>query len=91
MEPIQKSRVEIINDYLTKYPIDQHLDWYKINLPDVYAGYVFAKKAQPENVKVKAKMGVKLFAILAVILIVFGVIVYFVLMGLLSQGAALFG
>jgi len=93
MEPVQKSRVEIINDYLTQYPIEEHLDWYKLNLPDVYAGYVHGKtikKVKPENIKTKAKVSLKLLGILAAILIVFGIIVYFVVMNFLGQGMSLF-
>ncbi len=95
-EPAPRSRVDIVNEVLTKYPIEQYLDWYKTNYPDVYAGYLFAKAmylkpVAPQTVEQKVKWSLKTILILFAILGVTIVIVYFVLLWLFSQAGSMFG
>ncbi len=92
---IMKTRLDEVNEFLAKYPIESYEDWYKSNYPDVYAGYVHAKNAfykpeKPVTVKEKAKVSLKLLGITLSILAVFAVIVYFVLMWLFSQAGGMF-
>jgi hypothetical protein len=90
----RKNREDTIKGFLLQYPIEQYPEWYKTNYPDVYLGYEHAKgllrKKEPKGVKEKAKISLKLLAILIVIIVVFSVIVFFVLMNLLNQGIGLF-
>lgn len=79
------SRIDVINNLLSQCPIEQHLDWYEVNYPDVYAGYLYAKKSVKPAVKSGWRNSVKLLVVLLVILGVFGLIVFFVIGGFLSQ------
>jgi len=84
-ELVPKSRVDVINELLVQKPIEQNLEWYKINYPDVYAGYMHVKGPAGSDVKAKAKTSLKTFAILIAVLGVFAVIVIFVLINFLTQ------
>ena len=83
-ELVQKSRVDEVNELLAQKPIEQNLEWYKVNYPDIYAGYMHAKNVK-HDVKAKAKTSLKTFAILIAVLGVFAVIVIFVLINFLTQ------
>lgn len=86
-----RSRFDVINDLLVKYPIESNSAWWLINYPDVYAGYDYAKTKlapKPLDVKAKARMSVKLFLIILASLVVFGVVVAFILVDFLNRGLA---
>ncbi len=89
-QPTKKTRIDLINEYLEKYPIEQHLEWYKLNLPDVFAGYVHARKTSQVTVKQKAKSSLKTLLILLGILGVFSIIVFAVITYFASQGLSMF-
>ena len=87
----ERSRFDVINDLLDKYPIESNGAWWLINYPDVYAGYDYAKTKlapKPLDVKAKTKMSVKLFLIILASLVVFGVVVAFILIDFLNRGLA---
>lgn len=86
-----RSRFDVINDLLVKFPIESNGAWWLINYPDVYAGYDYAKtKLTPVslNVKTKAKMSLKLLLIILISLAVFAVIVAVILISFLNEGLA---
>ncbi len=90
----EKTRTDIINESLTKYPIEQYRDWYITNYPDVYAGYMHAKEKfkpkTPEIIKEKAKISLKMLGILLGILGIAIVIVYFILIWLFNEAGTMF-
>ncbi len=86
-----RSRFDVINDLLVKFPIESNSAWWLINFPDVYAGYDYAKtKLAPKslNIKAKTKMSLKLLLIILVSLAVFGVVVAVIMIDFLNQGLA---
>lgn len=93
-KPVEKTRIDLVNEMLTNYPIDKYSDWYMANHPDIYAAYMFAKEqfsvTKPVTIKKKARMSIKMLALLLGIIGVFAVIVFFVVMYFLNQGMLLF-
>ena len=87
-KPVKKTRIELVTEMLTNYPLEKFKDWYLTNHPDIYAAYVFAKEEfspKKETVKQKARISLKLLIILLAIIGVAAVIVFFVMTNFLNE------
>ena len=89
-ESAPKTREDMINYYLSKYPPEFHPDWYKANLPDVYLGWLYAKKTQPVIPPSETKKEWKKIAVILGVLGAFALITIFLIFYFFGEAVALF-